>query len=90
MQQPRSLRDSPRAEGAGSSRYVHEAPRSGADGWRDLRYAPGVSLVHGILVAVGGWNHRRDSFAPLDPLCFPAALSRFVLVAPILRDGSTR
>ena len=26
-----------------------------ADGWRDLAYAPGVSLVHGFIVAIGGW-----------------------------------
>ena len=56
-----------------------------ADGWRDLRYAPGVSLVHGILVAVGGWIIAAISLLWVPLL--PGAFSGFVLVAPILATG---
>lgn len=56
-----------------------------ADGWRDLRYAPGVSLVHGILVAVGGWTIAAISLLWIPLL--PGAFSGFVLVAPILATG---
>ena len=56
-----------------------------ADGWRDLRYAPGVSLVHGILVAVGGWSIAAISLLWIPLL--PGAFSGFVLVAPILATG---
>ena len=56
-----------------------------ADGWRDLRYAPLVSLVHGFIVAVGGWIISALALAWLPLL--PGAFSGFVLVAPILATG---
>ena len=56
-----------------------------ADGWRDLRYAPGVSLLHGFLVTVGGWVIAALALAWLPLL--PGAFSGFVLVAPILATG---
>ncbi|NJD87575.1 MAG: DUF2189 domain-containing protein [Betaproteobacteria bacterium] len=56
-----------------------------ADGWRDLRYAPGVSLMHGLLVAVGGWVIAALSMLWVPLL--PGAFSGFVLVAPILATG---
>jgi len=56
-----------------------------ASGWRDLGYAPGVSLVHGLLVVLGGWIIAALAFAWLPLL--PGAFSGFVLVAPILATG---
>ena len=56
-----------------------------ADGWRDLRYAPGVSLLHGFLVALGGWIIAGLSLLWVPLL--PGAFSGFVLVAPILATG---
>ena len=56
-----------------------------ADGWRDLRYAPGVSLLHGFLVTIGGWVIAALALAWLPLL--PGAFSGFVLVAPILATG---
>jgi uncharacterized membrane protein len=54
-------------------------------GWRDLWRTPGPSLLHGMLVAIGGWtlfalSHR---FGWL----LPGAVSGFVLVGPILATG---
>ncbi len=56
-----------------------------ARGWRDLWRTPGPSLLHGLLVAIGGWlvfalSHR---FGWL----LPGAFSGFVLVGPILATG---
>ncbi len=56
-----------------------------ADGWRDLRYSPGVSLLHGFLVTIGGLVIAALSFKWLPLL--PGAFSGFVLVAPILATG---
>lgn len=56
-----------------------------ASGWRDLAYAPGVSLLHGFIVAVGGWVIAALALAWLPLL--PGAFSGFVLVAPILATG---
>ncbi len=56
-----------------------------AAGWRDLGYAPRVSLVHGLIVAAGGWVIAVLAFAWLPLL--PGAFSGFVLVAPILATG---
>jgi uncharacterized membrane protein len=56
-----------------------------AAGWRDLSYAPRVSLVHGFLVTVGGWVIAALALAWLPLL--PGAFSGFVLVAPILATG---
>jgi len=54
-------------------------------GWRDLLSAPGPSLLHGLLVALGGL------FVLAVPYRFwailPGALSGFVLVGPILCVG---
>lgn len=54
-------------------------------GWRDLWRTPGPSLLHGLLVAMGGWivlalSHR---FGWL----LPGAVSGFVLVGPIIATG---
>jgi uncharacterized membrane protein len=56
-----------------------------AGGWRDLAYAPGVSLVHGFIVAIGGWVIAALALA--WPPLLPGAFSGFVLVAPILATG---
>jgi uncharacterized membrane protein len=56
-----------------------------ANGWRDLAYAPGVSLVHGFIVAIGGWVIASLALMWLPLL--PGAFSGFVLVAPILATG---
>lgn len=54
-------------------------------GWRDLWRSPGPSLLHGLLVALGGW------LALALPTRFwwllPGAISGFVLVGPILATG---
>jgi uncharacterized membrane protein len=56
-----------------------------AAGMRDLARAPGPSLMHGVLVAAGGWV---VAFLALRwwPL-LPGAFSGFVLVGPILATG---
>ena len=56
-----------------------------ASGWRDLAYAPRVSLLHGFMVALGGWVIAALALAWLPLL--PGAFSGFVLVAPILATG---
>ncbi|MBL0143708.1 MAG: DUF2189 domain-containing protein [Betaproteobacteria bacterium] len=56
-----------------------------ASGWRDLAYSPGVSLLHGFIVAVGGWVIA--ALALKWPPLLPGAFSGFVLVAPILATG---
>jgi uncharacterized membrane protein len=56
-----------------------------ASGWRDLGYAPGVSLVHGLIVAIGGWLIAALTLVWVPLL--PGAFSGFVLVAPILATG---
>jgi uncharacterized membrane protein len=56
-----------------------------AAGWRDLAYAPGVSLLHGLIVAVGGWAIAALTLVWIPLL--PGAFSGFVLVAPILATG---
>lgn len=54
-------------------------------GWRDFRRAFAPSVLHGLLVAGGGWAilALATVFWPL----LPGALSGFVLVGPILATG---
>ncbi|HQZ45263.1 MAG TPA: DUF2189 domain-containing protein [Usitatibacteraceae bacterium] len=56
-----------------------------ASGMRDLAHAPGPSLMHGVLVAIGGWIIAAITLRwwPL----LPGAFSGFVLVGPILATG---
>jgi uncharacterized membrane protein len=54
-------------------------------GWRDLWRSPGPSLLHGLLVAVGGWVIVALSQAIWWVL--PGAVSGFVLIGPILATG---
>jgi len=56
-----------------------------AAGCRDLAHTPAPSLVHGFLVAAGGWVIAALALAwwPL----LPGAFSGFVLVGPILATG---
>ena len=56
-----------------------------AMGWRDLLRAPGASLLHGLLVAVGGWVILVLTLRWWYLL--PGAFSGFVLVGPILATG---
>ena len=56
-----------------------------AAGFHDLAYAPGVSLIHGLMVAIGGWVIAGLALA--WPPLLPGAFSGFVLVAPILATG---
>lgn len=54
-------------------------------GWRDLWRSPGASVLHGFIVAVGGWL----ALALPKSLWWvlPGAVSGFVLVGPILCTG---
>jgi uncharacterized membrane protein len=54
-------------------------------GWRDLWRSPAASLMHGVIVAVGGWLALALP-ASLWWL-LPGAVSGFVLVGPILCTG---
>lgn len=54
-------------------------------GWRDFLRAPGASLFHGILVAVGGWIILGVTLRFWYLL--PGAFSGFLLVGPILATG---
>jgi uncharacterized membrane protein len=54
-------------------------------GWRDIAGAPGASLMHGLLVAAGGWVILL--FALRWWYLLPGAFSGFVLVGPILATG---
>jgi uncharacterized membrane protein len=54
-------------------------------GWRDLWRTPGPSLLHGLLIAAGGWAILALSQALWWVL--PGAVSGFVLVGPILATG---
>ncbi|MFN9029949.1 MAG: DUF2189 domain-containing protein [Betaproteobacteria bacterium] len=56
-----------------------------ACGWRDLWRSPAASLLHGVIVAVGGWL----ALALPERLWWilPGAVSGFVLVGPILCTG---
>lgn len=54
-------------------------------GWRDLVRAPGASLLHGLLVAAGGWLILLLALRWWYLL--PGAFSGFVLVGPILATG---
>lgn len=54
-------------------------------GWRDLWRSPGPSLLHGLLVCIGGWLILGLSHAFWWVL--PGAVSGFVLVGPILATG---
>lgn len=56
-----------------------------AAGWRDVLRAPGPSLAHGLLVAVGGWVIVALAWRTWYLL--PGAFSGFVIVAPILATG---
>lgn len=56
-----------------------------ARGWRDLWRTPGASLLHGMLVAVGGWI--AIALSPRFEWLLPGAFSGFVLVGPILATG---
>lgn len=54
-------------------------------GYRDLLAAPGASLVHGLLIAVGGLVILTLTLRAW--LLMPGALSGFLLVGPILATG---
>jgi len=54
-------------------------------GWRDFLRAPGASLVHGVLVALGGWIILGITLRFWYLL--PGAFSGFLLVGPILATG---
>jgi uncharacterized membrane protein len=54
-------------------------------GWEDLRRCPGPSLLHGLLVAAGGWIVL--ALAQRYWWLAPGAFSGFVIVGPILCTG---
>jgi uncharacterized membrane protein len=54
-------------------------------GWRDLWRSPVASLLHGLIVAIGGW--LALALPPQLWWILPGALSGFVLVGPILCTG---
>lgn len=54
-------------------------------GWADLQRAPAASLLHGLLVAIGGW--AMAAVATTVPWLAPGAFSGFVIVGPILCTG---
>lgn len=54
-------------------------------GWRDTRRAPLASLLHGLVVAAGGWIIGLLTLKAWYLL--PGAFSGFVLVGPILATG---
>lgn len=54
-------------------------------GWHDLKRTPGASLAYGLLFAVAGWVLL--SYAADRPYLFTAAVSGFLLVAPLLAAG---
>jgi uncharacterized membrane protein len=54
-------------------------------GWRDLTRAPGASLLHGVLVAAGGWI--TAALSTHYPWLAPGAFSAFLIVGPVLCTG---
>ena len=54
-------------------------------GWRDLVRVPAPSLLHGVLVALGGWT--TAGLAAYLPWLAPGAFSAFVIVGPVLCTG---
>lgn len=56
-------------------------------GYRDLLAAPGPSLLHGLLIALGGLAILTLTLTLRAWLLMPGALSGFVLVGPILATG---
>ncbi len=54
-------------------------------GWRDTKRAPVASLLHGLVVAAGGWVIGLLTLKAWYLL--PGAFSGFVLVGPILATG---
>lgn len=54
-------------------------------GWRDLTQNPAASLAYGCLMAASGWVILL--FASGNPSFFAAAVSGFLLVAPLLASG---
>ena len=54
-------------------------------GWRDFLRAPGASLFHGVVVALGGWIILGITARYWYLL--PGAFSGFLLVGPILATG---
>jgi uncharacterized membrane protein len=54
-------------------------------GWRDMLRSPLPSLLHGLVVAVGGWLILW--LGSLDWLLLPGAVSGFLLVGPIIATG---
>jgi uncharacterized membrane protein len=56
-----------------------------AAGWRDFTRVPLPSLVHGLIVAGGGWAILLVTLREWSLL--PGAFSGFVLVGPILATG---
>jgi len=54
-------------------------------GWRDMQACLGASLLHGLVVAVGGL--AVVALALRAPLLMPGALSGFLLIGPVLCTG---
>jgi len=54
-------------------------------GWRDFLRVPGIGLVHGAFVAIGGWVVLWVSMR--YGLLAPGAYSGFVILGPILATG---
>ncbi len=64
---------------------VSHAFRWLALGWRDLARAPSASLIHGVVVTIGGWIILAITLRFWYLL--PGAFSGFLLVGPILATG---
>ncbi|MBL8384385.1 MAG: DUF2189 domain-containing protein [Burkholderiales bacterium] len=56
-----------------------------ARGWRDMLASPLASLLHGVLVAAGGWG--AVWLGQQAWLLLPGAFSGFLLIGPILATG---
>ncbi len=54
-------------------------------GWRDFLRVPGIGLLHGLFVAIGGWVVLWVSAR--FGLIAPGAYSGFVIVGPIIATG---
>lgn len=53
--------------------------------WEDVRYSPTASLSYGLFFALAGWLIL--AFAADRPYLFSAAISGFLLLAPLLMSG---
>jgi uncharacterized membrane protein len=53
--------------------------------WDDLRYSPSESLTYGLVFTLAGWLIL--AFAAGKPYLFSAAISSFLLLAPLLLSG---